>query len=400
MVPSSRVAPVVPSLCRRRSLLAWSVAFASVLVLCAAGCGSAYESRIPPTASAAAVTIALPTATTGPDAYERSGRTPQLRLTLPAATTPRPFPLVIALHSLNNTGTEPQSQWGFDALAARAGFAVAYPDALNASWDAGTCCGQSAAEHVDDVGWLRALISHLEQHYPIDRRRVILTGFSNGGMIAYRYACEHAAEIAGIAVVAASLQTADCVPAKPVAVVAIHGQLDERVPYTGDAWSEALGTPLQSVRGSLSPFRTSAGCPEPSLPQDTATTSSDGVAIGDAAGSLPVGLDRDAATDTTGLGPDQDTSRDAPRTADPINRARQAPAGRAAEAPSASTGSDTYTAIKRETACSSGKRIVEFLLPGVAHGWPPVTGPERFDTAEVIWRLLAPMHSPAPGPDL
>ncbi|SBW17601.1 putative hydrolase/esterase LpqP [Candidatus Protofrankia californiensis] len=399
MVPSSRVAPAAPS-SRRRSLLARSVAFTSLLALCAAGCGRVYESHVLPTTSPTTVTIALPTATTGPDAYERSGRTTQLRLTLPAATTPRPFPLVVALHSLRNTSTEPQSQWGFDALAVRAGFAVAYPDGLNASWDAGTCCGQSAAEHVDDVGWLRALISHLEQHYPIDRQRVILTGFSNGGMIAYRYACEHAAEIAGIAVVAASLQVADCAPAKPVTVVAIHGQLDERVPYTGDAWSEALGTPLQSVRRSLSPFRASAGCPEPSPPQDTVMTNSDGVAIGDTAGSLPVGLDGAEVTDTTGPGVDQDTSRDAPQTAGPTSRTRRTPAGRATGTPSASTSSDKDTAIKRETACSSGERIVEFLLPGVAHGWPPVTGPKRFDTAEVIWRLLAPMRSSTPGPDL
>ncbi|WP_250289603.1 alpha/beta hydrolase, partial [Frankia sp. CiP1_Cm_nod1] len=278
----------------RRSPLACCVVFISMLALCAGGCAALYD-RVLPTPSPTTLRIIVPTPTAGPDAYERSGRTTPLRLTLPAVTAARPFPLVIALHSLDNDSTEPQSLWGFEALTGSAGFAVAYPDALNTSWNAGTCCGRSAAEQVDDVGWLRALISHLEQHYPIDRQRVFLVGFSNGGMIAYRYACEHAGEIAGIAVVAASLQTAGCAPAKPVTVVAIHGQLDERVPYAGEAWSETLGTPLRSARESLSPFRASAGCPEPSLPRDTFTVGGDGIAVGSAAGGQLVGLAQDRA---------------------------------------------------------------------------------------------------------
>ncbi|KLL10502.1 plasmid partitioning protein [Protofrankia sp. BMG5.30] len=412
MMPPSRLARALLSQRRRRSsprrrgllrrdVLVCCAVFTSVLALCAGGCAALYD-RVLPTPSPTTLMITVPTPTTGPDAYERSGRTTQLRLTLPAITVAPPFPLVIALHSLNNDSSEPQSLWGFDALAGTAGFAVAYPDALNTSWNAGTCCGKSAAAQVDDVGWLRALISHLEQHYPIDRQRVFLVGFSNGGMIAYRYACEHAGEIAGIAVVAASLQTAGCAPAKPVTVVAIHGQLDKRVPYAGEAWSEALGTPLRSARESLSPFRASAGCAEPSLPQDTFTVGSDGGAIGNAAGGQLVGLDEDGAAGpaSRGGGAQQAAPGQAVAALAPPAGAGGRTATSGPGAGAASAAHDGYTAIRQETVCSSGKRIVEFLLPGLAHGWPPATGPKRFDTATVIWRLLAPMRSPAPGPDL
>ncbi|WP_322777829.1 alpha/beta hydrolase family esterase [Frankia sp. Cas4] len=349
MVPSSR----------RRTMLSLITGFVLVLTWYLAGCATVSRSHrtpITPVAGAATPTI-------GPDAYERSGRTPQLRLTLPPATSPRPFPLVVALHSLANDGREPQAKWGIDALAASAGVAVAYPDGLDKSWDAGTCCGQAAAEHVDDVGWLRALISHLEQHYPIDRHRVILVGFSNGGMLAYRYACEHPSEIAGIAVVAASRQITGCTPAAPIGVVAVHGQLDERVPYEGTAWSDVLGASLTSVEDSLKPFRARAGCPSPPQPDDSVRTDADGVPTEDAAGGQ--------ATPTP----------TAPATA-------------------ASPAGGHYSATRKETSCSSDQRVVEFLLPGVAHGWPPSSGPAQFNTAEVLWRLLAPMRSHRAGPNL
>ncbi len=375
----------------RRSVLAFCAAFVLALTLCAAGCGNMGRSRTASTASR----------TTGPDAYERSGRTPQLHITLPPAGSARPFPLIVALHSLYNDSHEPQSEWGFDKLAAEDGFAVVYPDGLDASWNAGTCCGQAAAQHVDDIGWLRALISHLEQHYPIDRHRVILVGFSNGGMLAYRYACEHAPEIAGIAVVAASLQATGCTPAGPVAVVAVHGDLDERVPYAGVAWSDGLGTAITSVEQSLAPFRTTDRCPYPSPSNDNILTNGDGLPVPDSTGGSSNGVVGDKAA----AGASGAASGSAGAASRDNREQRRVPVGGAAgaktsTAPSTAADVSPQAASKRETVCASGKRVTEFLLPFVAHGWPPVTGPAGFNTAEVIWRLLAPMRSYTPGPNL
>nr|MDT0666604.1 hypothetical protein [Micromonospora sp. DSM 115978] len=89
---------------------------------------------------------------------ERDLRVP---VTLPPAGTAEPYPLVIGLHSLFHDSSESRSQWGLEQLSAIAGFAVAYPDGEGLSWNAGTCCESAAATGVDDVGWLRSLISHL-----------------------------------------------------------------------------------------------------------------------------------------------------------------------------------------------------------------------------------------------
>src|SRR5262249_7029999 len=101
---------------------------------------------------------------------------------------------------------------------------------------------------------------------PIDRRRVLLIGTSNGGMLAYRYGCEHASEIAGIAVVTGSLQVASCRPTAPITVVAVNGLKDQLVPYQGTVYSARLETSISSAADSLAPFRTIANCAVPGGP--------------------------------------------------------------------------------------------------------------------------------------
>ncbi|OAA20261.1 poly(3-hydroxybutyrate) depolymerase [Frankia sp. EI5c] len=308
-----------------------------------------------------------PPPTGGPDAFDRSGRGSQIRITLPAADTAEPYPLVVALHSLYHDGSEPQLGWGLDELARSAGFAIVYPDGLGLSWNAGTCCGPAGATGVDDVTWLRALIAHLESRYPIDPRRVSIIGLSNGGMLAYRYACEHGDELAGFAAVAASLQTPSCIPPAPLTTVTIHGGMDGHVPYAGALWSEALQTGITPVEVSLSPFRAVDGCPEPTRPGDTTYTGADGRPI--VAGTS---ADADASAIIAATGPDGLAAGGSPAA--------------------------TPVAIRHETVCSTSARLVQYVLPALGHGWPPLSGPTAFDTAAVLWDLLKEGRSATAGP--
>jgi poly(3-hydroxybutyrate) depolymerase len=323
----------------------------------AVGCGavggataSSTRATYPGTAAAAVA---------GPDAFERSGRTGDIRLRLPDPDAPRPYPLVVALHSLYHGGAEAERQWGFDELALSAGFAVLYPEGIGGAWNAGSCCARAVTNLVDDVGWLRALIAHLEREYPIDRERVMLVGLSNGGMLAYRYACEHGEEIAGIGVVASSLQVDACRPSAPVTVVAVHGGADGHVPYAGMAWSDALRTAITPVEQSLAPFRRAAGCPDPTGPGD--------VSLSDAEGGTSTVPDQRAVTDSA-------ASR----------------AGR----PAAPT-----VVYRKEAPCAGEARVVEYLLPTLSHGWPPLRGAGGFSTAQVLWGILSLARSAVPGPN-
>lgn len=137
-------------------------------------------------------------------------------------------------------GENVAGQTGMSMKADRENFIAVYPEGTGTledrllTWSSGNCCGYALDNQVDDVGFLRTAIASLEKQYPIDSARIFAAGISNGGMMAYRTACELSDQIAAIAPVAAALNS-ECKPASPVSILAFHGTADQNVPYNGGA---------------------------------------------------------------------------------------------------------------------------------------------------------------------
>ena len=70
----------------------------------------------------------------------------------------KPAPLVIALHGYTQDSTGMETSTHFDDQASSAGFVVVYPQGIDDSWNAGTCCGTAQSQKIDDVGFIRQLI--------------------------------------------------------------------------------------------------------------------------------------------------------------------------------------------------------------------------------------------------
>jgi len=98
-----------------------------------------------------------------------------------------------------------------DKLADRETFVAVYPNGTGRfgnrllTWNAGACCAYAMSNNVDDVGFVRALVTKLTESIPIDRRRIYATGLSNGAMMSHRLAAEAADLIAAIAPVAGGM---------------------------------------------------------------------------------------------------------------------------------------------------------------------------------------------------
>ncbi len=177
---------------------------------------------------------------------EHQGRSRTYKVHLPRDFQPgKPRPLVIVLHGGAGNADNAIRMTGMNKKSDEAGFIAAYPNGTGLfktrvlTWNAANCCGRAKKKNVDDVGFIRKMLEKLEKDYAIDPRRVYVTGMSNGGMLAFRLACEMADKIAAIAPVAAAFNDDPCQPAEPVSVIMFNGTLDKRVPFDGGTGPEA-----------------------------------------------------------------------------------------------------------------------------------------------------------------
>lgn len=165
--------------------------------------------------------------------------------TIPDSVSPA---LLIALHGFTQNGQTMMQYSAWNTLAESQQFIVTYPSGLNTSWNAGQSGGGSGA---DDVGFLMALADTLHAWYGTDNNRIYAAGFSNGGFMAFRLACEVPHRIAAIATVAGNMATAlqaSCQPSRHVPVLHIHGTSDFIVPYNGSSGFLSVEAGLQFWR--------------------------------------------------------------------------------------------------------------------------------------------------------
>lgn len=157
----------------------------------------------------------------------------------PAITSQQPLPLVLVLHGGGGNAEYAEKMSKMSDKAAKEGFIAVYPegtgnrDNILLTWNADFCCAYAMNNKVDDVGFIRALLEKLEKSYPIDAKRIYVTGMSNGAMLTYRLGVELSDKIAAIAPVAGAMSGSEPAPKQPLAVIAFHGLEDTSVPYQG-----------------------------------------------------------------------------------------------------------------------------------------------------------------------
>lgn len=73
-----------------------------------------------------------------------------------------------------------------------------YVDARR-TWNGEDCCGYAEQSHINDSLFVSELIKKIISENVINLKQVYVIGFSNGGLLAYRLACEHGDMLAAIA---------------------------------------------------------------------------------------------------------------------------------------------------------------------------------------------------------
>lgn len=153
------------------------------------------------------------------------------RLYVPSTYNPDvPMPAVLALHGRTQNGAAMAITTEMNFYAERDGYIAIYPDGIDDGWSyLGDLMPAAFDPRVDDTVFLPQLIDDLAQDFNIDRSRVYVTGFSNGGFMTLRLACENYDDFAAFAAVGAAMYTNmqdHCEGSPPVPILFINGTQD------------------------------------------------------------------------------------------------------------------------------------------------------------------------------
>lgn len=154
--------------------------------------------------------------------------------------------MVIGLHGTGGSADQFEKAYGFNQKADQAGFVAVYPDGVQKqdglgllkvrTWNAGTCCDFAMYTNVNDVKFISTLIDNISSRFHINRKKIYVTGMSNGGMLAYRLASELPDKIAAVGIVSATMVAPkDASKQGVMPIIHIHSALDTKVPFAGGA---------------------------------------------------------------------------------------------------------------------------------------------------------------------
>lgn len=148
----------------------------------------------------------------------------------------RPTPLVISLHGAALWGAAQREISGWNAVADREGFLVAYPSgAGRAAPRVWRSVSRDDSVIGRDARFVADLIDSIGGRYNLDRSRVYVNGFSNGGGMTFALSCVIRHRIAAVGMVGAAqtLPWGWCRDSTPVPAIVFHGTADPAVPYEG-----------------------------------------------------------------------------------------------------------------------------------------------------------------------
>lgn len=152
----------------------------------------------------------------------------------------KPYRLIIAYHELNGDDNEMYRNQYYHLLPLSNETTIFV--APNGQKDGANCSSASNCgwpnPNGSDLALADAVVAQVEENFCIDTNRIFATGWSYGGSMSYKTACERPLGsdkgfVRGIAVYSAAQLSGNCTPSKAVAYYGSHGTSDSVLNYDG-----------------------------------------------------------------------------------------------------------------------------------------------------------------------
>lgn len=146
-----------------------------------------------------------------------------------------PVGAILHVHGYKGSADGVMRNRALRGMARDLGVALIAANAVEGRWSLPNAPGGRGAGYADELAYFDALVADAAARFPIDPHRIMVSGFSAGGMVVWNLACDRPEAFAAYAPVAgtfwAPLPESCEGPAPPM--VHVHGTSDEVVPLQG-----------------------------------------------------------------------------------------------------------------------------------------------------------------------
>ncbi|MCH1583549.1 MAG: hypothetical protein L7S62_00175 [Flavobacteriales bacterium] len=144
------------------------------------------------------------------------------------------LPLVMVLHGYVSSAQLIRGYSGWTEIAENGEAVICYPQGTSDDFGINHWNANLGISDTDDIGFLSALVEHLQQMYGLSSDCTFTCGMSNGGFMSYTLACERPDLFRAIGSVTGNMSAYDqlnCDPSNVLPVIHLHGTLDPTVSY-------------------------------------------------------------------------------------------------------------------------------------------------------------------------
>lgn len=175
--------------------------------------------------------------------------------------------LVLNLHGGSGNMINAQGFSMLNPVSDQNNFIVAWPQGYGIappgfSWADGRNTSADQAG-VDDIGFIDKLLDTLITRYNVDTNRIYICGFSNGGFMVQRLACQLPDRFAAMASLGSSMDIVlhqNCKPSKPIPMAIFNGTADPAMPYGGGPMQNPQVKPVVPVETTVQFWVTHNNC--------------------------------------------------------------------------------------------------------------------------------------------